>query len=85
MPSMGGRRMGAAMCLTSRPMRLMTPAHPTKAVPGSAQKIQVTRLRIERGESCFHPDDANMDQAMAIMGRNGSIRIVGLQPDEEDD
>jgi hypothetical protein len=33
------------------------PAMPTQARPGSADKIEVLRARVERGESLHHPED----------------------------
>ena len=36
---------------------LVTPSEPTQAKPGSPEKIEVMRQRVERGESPFHPDD----------------------------
>ena len=36
----------------------LKPAAPTKALPGSAEKIKIMRERVARGESCFHPGDA---------------------------
>jgi hypothetical protein len=32
-------------------------AKPTEARPGSAEKLEVMRLRVAAGRSCFHPDD----------------------------
>jgi len=34
------------------------PSCPTKALPGTAEKVEVMRARVERGELAFHPDDA---------------------------
>jgi hypothetical protein len=36
------------------------PTAPTKARPGSAEKIKVMRERARRGEGLFHPNDARM-------------------------
>ena len=33
------------------------PAKPTKHRPGSAEKVEVLRRRVEAGESLWHPDD----------------------------
>jgi len=33
------------------------PSEPTSHLPGSDEKIEVMRARVERGESPFHPDD----------------------------
>lgn len=35
------------------------PSEPTRFEPGSDGKKEIMRLRAGRGESCFHPDDAN--------------------------
>ena len=32
--------------------------HPTDASPGSAEKMEVMRQRVERGEQVCHPGDA---------------------------
>jgi hypothetical protein len=40
---------------------LLPASHPTSARPGSWEKIEAMRQRVERGESCFHPlDETNL-------------------------
>lgn len=34
---------------------------PTKAMPGTLEKIEVIRLRVEHGEDLWHPEDAPND------------------------
>lgn len=34
------------------------PSCPTSALPGTAEKVEVMRQRVERGELAFHPADA---------------------------
>lgn len=43
--------------LRKRPGRRL-PARPTKALPGTAEKVEVMRLRAAKGEQLFHPKDA---------------------------
>ena len=40
-----------------------TPANPTFFQPGSDGKKEIMRLRVSRGESCFHPDDSQWDES----------------------
>jgi hypothetical protein len=37
--------------------QLPTPYHPTGAMPGSSDRIEVMRGRLERGEGLWHPRD----------------------------
>lgn len=34
------------------------PAVPTEALPGTPEKVEVMRQRLERGEALYHPEDA---------------------------
>lgn len=34
------------------------PAHPTRAKPGSAEKVETLRERYSKGEQFWHPSDA---------------------------
>ena len=36
---------------------MVAPKEPTTALAGSAEKIEVMRQRVARGETCFHPLD----------------------------
>lgn len=38
----------------------LRPVEPTRALPGSKEKVRVMRERVRRGESCFHPGDARL-------------------------
>lgn len=44
---------------------------PTSAIPGSLRKVQVLRLRLERGEALFHPGDARIGVTVSV-NRQGS-------------
>lgn len=37
------------------------PRSSTQARPGTEEKIEVMRSRIEKGESCFHPSDERLE------------------------
>lgn len=40
------------------------PCQPTDALPGSAAKVEVLRMRLARGESLWHPDDATGEKSL---------------------
>jgi hypothetical protein len=46
-----------------QPQPRKLPRRPTKAIPGSKQKVEVMRERATRGECLFHPRDAVRDDA----------------------
>ena len=53
---------------------------PTDALAGSAEKIEVMRLRVEVGESLWHPCD-NMDQIVTQrLTRTPSLRELFVVP-----
>lgn len=41
-----------------RPNTMLPLPEPTKALPGSEDKILEMQRRLERGEQLYHPDDA---------------------------
>jgi hypothetical protein len=57
---------------------------PTIAVPGSREKIEVMRLRFERGEQIFHPDDPRQWKGGCIAipeaGAKTGSRVAGNGP-----
>lgn len=59
-------RRGAGQGMATPPL----PAAPTYADPGSAARVEVMRLRAERGEAIFHPGDERV-VIEAHLGRSG--------------
>lgn len=60
------------------------PAEPTLAAPGTHWKIAVMRRRVERGESCFHPDDeSRMDGVLVSELLAEPDRGVGSRKQEK--
>ncbi len=41
--------------------RITLPAHPTRALPGSPEKIAVLTQRVRKHQTLWHPDDARLD------------------------
>jgi len=52
-----GRALAGKLLRFAKEYRATIPAEPTSHLPGSDEKIEVMRARVERGESPFHPDD----------------------------
>lgn len=46
------------------------PASPTRAVPGSAEKLQVLAERVRRGELLFHPADVGMSRNLSSASKS---------------
>jgi hypothetical protein len=42
--------------------KIVPPAFPTTALPGTPEKVAVLQQRAARGESLWHPEDAPMDR-----------------------
>ena len=51
----------------------LLPCQPTNAAPGSDDKIRVLRLRLERGERLYHPDDC----AVLANREGGAPKTIG--------
>ncbi len=47
-------------------MRRLAP-HPTTALPGTPEKVEVMRQREECGYDIWHPDDATYSSTVALM------------------
>jgi hypothetical protein len=54
-----------------RPRRRLLPPYPTKALPGSPEKIAVLTERARRGLELFHPDDAPLQRTGVRLSRVG--------------
>ena len=61
-------RVRARRALEPVNVKLLTPDESTVAEPGTEEKIAVMRERLERGESCFHPDDPRICHASPYSG-----------------
>lgn len=44
------------------------PARPTDALPGTPEKLAVMHERAKRGETLFHPDDAQWEKGSLPIG-----------------
>jgi len=47
--------------MMERERNIKPASKPTFALPGTWQKVEVMRRRVEDGEECFHPDDATFE------------------------
>lgn len=56
---------------------LIEPLEATEARPGTLEKLEVMRMRMERGESCFHPDDPRVYHQIDRTDCYGAMRVVG--------
>lgn len=47
--------------------------HPTSAEPGTAEKIEVMRIRYAAGKHIHHPDDNRFNSCLA---ENNAVRLI---------
>lgn len=59
------------------PAGLKTPA-PTRAVPGSPEKLTVLRLRREMGEHLHHPNDLRLSTTRSDRGDDVNADVLGF-------
>lgn len=72
------RPAGASRGLGHTPPKLA--CRPTSALPGTAEKIEVLRLRVLNGEALFHPADPVCDRRRPVPVVAPVVRVVAGSP-----
>ena len=64
------------------------PEKPTKALPKSEQKLKVFQMRLELGQSLFHPDDLQPDDRIHLqrpVSTKAFLSLDNVIVDDDDD